>query len=79
MSFAKEQLIRDIETFSEAKIEQVAIFINALKTQSEAATLEAKFAEENRQLADLAAQYDPRARLTLDELLAQVTDENRHE
>ena len=84
MTFAKELLIREIETLPDTKVEQVVVFVNALKTDVtendalEVEALRAKMAEEDRQIMERAAQYDPRARMTLPELVALITDENRH-
>ena len=80
MTLAKQQLIRDIETLPEAKIERVAVFINALKATTDAvdvAALEAKFAEEDRQIAARGL-ADPRYHLSLDEMIDLITEENRH-
>ncbi len=85
MTFAKEQLIREIETLPDAKVEQVAVFVNGLKTntaESDALTVEAlraQMAEEDRQIMERAAQYDPTARYSLAELLEGFTPENRHD
>jgi antitoxin component of MazEF toxin-antitoxin module len=85
MTFAKEQLIRDIETLPDTKVEQVAVFVNALKTDaadSDALTVEAmraQMAAEDRQIMERAAQYEPRVRLSLEELLADFKPEHRHE
>ena len=80
MTFAKEQLIREIETLPDTKVERVAVFVNTLKTNGnavDAATLEAKFAEEDRQIAAQGL-TDPRYHLTLDEMIDLITEENRH-
>ena len=85
MTFAKELLIREIETLPDAKLEQVVVFVNALKTDAvdkDALTVEAmraQMAEEDRQIMERAAQYDPSARLSLEELLADFKPEHRHE
>jgi antitoxin component of MazEF toxin-antitoxin module len=84
MTFAKEQLMREIETLPDTKVEQVAVFVNALKTdadENDALTVEAmraQMAEEDRQIMERAAQYDPRVRLSLEELLADFKPEHRH-
>lgn len=84
MTFAKEQLIREIETLPDAKIEQVAVFVNALKATepvngsgAEALTLEDQFAAEDRLIA-ASALADPCFHLSLDEMMELVTAENRH-
>ncbi len=85
MTFAKEQLMREIETLPDTKVERVAVFVNALKTdaaENDARAVEAmraQMAEEDRQIMERAAQYDPRVRLSLKELLADFKPEHRHQ
>ena len=85
MTFAKEQLMREIETLPDTKVEQVVVFVNALKTdvaENEARAVEAmraQMAEEDRQIMERAALYDPRVRLSLEDLLADFKPEHRHE
>lgn len=91
MVSVKEQLIKEIQALPEAHAKQVADYLAFLKYQerkaarqmneldeAEMAALYAEFAEEDQQLAELAASYDPNAHLSLAELLAKVTPENRH-
>ncbi len=85
MTFAKEQLMREIETLPDTKVERVAVFVNVLKTDTTENdvraldALRAQMAEEDRQMMERAAQYDPRVRLSLEELLADFKPEHRHE
>lgn len=91
MVSVKEQLIKEIQALPEAHAKQVADYLAFLKYQEREAarqlngadetaltTLQTEFANEDRQLAE-AAGVGYLADLTLEEMLAGITDENRHE
>jgi hypothetical protein len=91
MVSVKEELIKEIQALPEAHAKQIADYLAFLKYRElEAArqisrsdetaltTLQAEFAKEDRQLAE-AAGVGYLADLTLEDMLADFTEEQRHE